>query len=668
MTFSGVASNFAGVPLALAFVFTVGQLGLVTKLLADVFGYHLWRDDFFGGNFSLYSMLGLVLVYLYFQFPLMVLIVAPAIDGLRKEWREAAENMGASSFQYWRHVALPILLPSLLGSMILLFGNAFGAQATAYQLTGGTINIVPLVISAQIRGDVLHNPNLGYALAMGMVVIMAVVDPDLRPAPAALRAVAAVMSRFGAWWAWLIFIIAALYMLVPLVATFQFSLQQNPTGEAYRYIFNDPKFFAGLGYSFLIALITIVISLLIIVPTAYWVRLKLPRLRPVVEFMTLLPFVVPPIILVFGLIRSYGRPPLAITSLPLGSDAMLVGAYVVLSFPYMYRAVDTGLASIDVRSLTEAAQSMGSGWPRILLSGHLPEPSRGPPVRRIPDARDRHRRVHHRQLPRPAAFGPYLSLLGGNKAWSAAAVSLISFVLTWAAMGSPHPRVSRQRWTHPGRRTRTREPRAHDLPARSLASRSSSARWSPSRTSTSRPRRASSSSFLGPSGCGKTTTLRMIAGFETPTGGTIVLDGEDITYRPPNKRNVGMVFQSYALFPNMTVAENIGFGLRVRKRPSDQIKKRVARAARADPPPRQGRPVPVPAVGRPAAARRAGPRPGLRARGAAARRASVCARRQDPRLAPPGDPRDPAPARNHHGLRDPRPGGGARRCPIASWS
>ncbi|MEO8469089.1 MAG: ABC transporter permease subunit [Chloroflexota bacterium] len=175
MSFSGVASNFAGVPLALAFVFTVGQLGIVTKLLQDVFGYHLWRDDFFGGTFSLYSMLGLILVYLYFQFPLMVLIVAPAIDGLRKEWREAAENMGASSFQYWRHVALPILLPSLLGSMILLFGNAFGAQATAYQLTSGTINIVPLVISAQIRGDVLHNPNLGYALAMGMVVIMAVV-------------------------------------------------------------------------------------------------------------------------------------------------------------------------------------------------------------------------------------------------------------------------------------------------------------------------------------------------------------------------------------------------------------------------------------------------------------------------------------------------------------
>ena len=104
----------------------------------------------------------------------MVLIIAPAIDGLRPEWREAAENMGASSFQYWRHVApADPARRSILGTMILLFGNAFGAQATAYQLTGGTLTLVPIVIGAQISGDVLHNPGLGYAMAMGMVVIMA---------------------------------------------------------------------------------------------------------------------------------------------------------------------------------------------------------------------------------------------------------------------------------------------------------------------------------------------------------------------------------------------------------------------------------------------------------------------------------------------------------------
>jgi len=104
----------------------------------------------------------------------MILIIAPAIDGLKKEWREAAENMGASSGEYWRHVALPILTPSILGTMILLFGNAFGAQATAYQLTGGALPLATLVISSQISGDVLHNPGLGYAVAMTMIVIMAV--------------------------------------------------------------------------------------------------------------------------------------------------------------------------------------------------------------------------------------------------------------------------------------------------------------------------------------------------------------------------------------------------------------------------------------------------------------------------------------------------------------
>ena len=168
MTFSGVASNFAGVPLALAFIFTLGQLGVLTLWLRGL-GINLYASDF-----TIYNKLGLEIVYLYFQFPLMVLIIAPAIDGLRQEWREAAENMGASSAQYWRRVALPILFPTILGTMILLFGNAFGAQATAYQLTSGQIPLVPLLIGNQISGDVLHNPGLGYAMAMGMVIVMAV--------------------------------------------------------------------------------------------------------------------------------------------------------------------------------------------------------------------------------------------------------------------------------------------------------------------------------------------------------------------------------------------------------------------------------------------------------------------------------------------------------------
>lgn len=168
MTFSGVASNFAGVPLAFAFVATLGRTGFVTGLLKAI-GFNIYDT-----GFNLYSFAGLSLTYMYFQFPLMMLIMAPSLDGLKREWREASENLGASPLQYWLHVALPILLPSLLGTMILLFGNAFGAYATAFALTGGTLNLVTIMIGAQIQGDVLHNPGLGYALALGMVAIMAV--------------------------------------------------------------------------------------------------------------------------------------------------------------------------------------------------------------------------------------------------------------------------------------------------------------------------------------------------------------------------------------------------------------------------------------------------------------------------------------------------------------
>ena len=165
-TFSGVASNFAGVPLAVAFVYTLGRVGVVTALI-ELLGIDLYRS-----GFSLYSFLGLTLVYLYFQIPLMVLVILPAIDGLKREWREAAENLGATPVQYWRHVAFPVLMPSILGTMILLFCNSFGAHATAYALTGGLFNLATLLIGQQISGDVLHNPGLGHAVAMGMVFIM----------------------------------------------------------------------------------------------------------------------------------------------------------------------------------------------------------------------------------------------------------------------------------------------------------------------------------------------------------------------------------------------------------------------------------------------------------------------------------------------------------------
>ena len=168
-TFSGVAANFAGVPLAFAFISTIGFTGVITKFLNDSLGF-----DLYGTGFKLYSFWGLVIVYLYFQIPLMVLVIAPAIDGLRREWREAAENLGATTSQYWRHIALPVLMPSLLGAGILLFGSAFGAYATAYALTSGRLPLVPLLIGQVTTGNVLSDPHYGNALALGMVLVLGV--------------------------------------------------------------------------------------------------------------------------------------------------------------------------------------------------------------------------------------------------------------------------------------------------------------------------------------------------------------------------------------------------------------------------------------------------------------------------------------------------------------
>jgi putative spermidine/putrescine transport system permease protein len=192
LTFSGVASNFAGVPLAFAFIATIGPAGLITLWLRSEMGIILqagiWNvpEGFWLAGilpeqvrfprFTILSSWGLILTYLFFQIPLMILIITPALDGLRREWREASEVLGASAFQYWRMVALPILFPSMLGCMALLFANAFGAVATAIALTGPALNIAPILLYAQIRGDVLGNPNLGYALALGMIVITALAN------------------------------------------------------------------------------------------------------------------------------------------------------------------------------------------------------------------------------------------------------------------------------------------------------------------------------------------------------------------------------------------------------------------------------------------------------------------------------------------------------------
>jgi putative spermidine/putrescine transport system permease protein len=168
--FSSIAANFAGVPLAFAFVATLGVTGFVTVLL------HNWLHvSLYDLGFSIYNFWGLVIVYVYFQLPLMILVTVPALSALRPEWREAATNLGASSFLYWWRVALPILMPSLIAGTMLLFANSFGAFATAFALAQGNINLVPILISFVVAGNVGMDVGLGNALAVGMIIVLLIV-------------------------------------------------------------------------------------------------------------------------------------------------------------------------------------------------------------------------------------------------------------------------------------------------------------------------------------------------------------------------------------------------------------------------------------------------------------------------------------------------------------
>jgi putative spermidine/putrescine transport system permease protein len=167
---SGVLAQFGGVTLAFAFLATVGFEGLVTVWLRD-----LGIDPFAGGAW-IFELPGLVLVYVYFQIPLMVLVFLPALDGLKPQWREASDGLGGSAWTYWRHVGGPVLAPAFLGSLLLLFANAFSAYATAAALVSQGAPIVPLQIRAlQTSEVILGQQNVGKALGLLMVVVVTVV-------------------------------------------------------------------------------------------------------------------------------------------------------------------------------------------------------------------------------------------------------------------------------------------------------------------------------------------------------------------------------------------------------------------------------------------------------------------------------------------------------------
>ncbi|HUL07082.1 MAG TPA: ABC transporter permease [Candidatus Acidoferrum sp.] len=243
-------------------------------------------------------------------------------------------------------------------------------------------------------------------------------------------------SRIGSWIA---IVVGALYFLVPLIGTFEFSLRLRRgeySFEAYEIVLADPRFQASFLYSTVLALATIVVGVLLVLPTAYWIQLRLPRLRPIVEFITLLPLVIPAIVLVFGYLRIYNSSSwLPLTGSERTTDLLLMFSYVTLALPYMYRAIETGLRAIDVRTLTEAAESLGANWPTIMFRVIFPNVR----VAVLSGAFLTFAIVIGEftmasLLDRPA-FGPYLQLIGANRAYEPAALAIIAFIVTWACMG-----------------------------------------------------------------------------------------------------------------------------------------------------------------------------------------------------------------------------------------
>lgn len=243
-------------------------------------------------------------------------------------------------------------------------------------------------------------------------------------------------NRLGAW---IVFALGAAYFLLPLIATFEFSLRirrEGYTFDAYASVLADPRFQQSFQYSLIIGAAAIVVGILIVVPAAYYVRLRAPQLRPIIEFVTLLPLIIPAIILVFGYIRMYNSSSiLPLTNSNLGTDTLLTLAYVALALPYMYRAVDTGLRTIDVRTLTEAANILGANqltiisrviFPNIIvavLSGAFLTLA-------IVVGEFTIASLLNRQV-----FGVYMQNIGANRAFEPAALAVISFVITWGAMG-----------------------------------------------------------------------------------------------------------------------------------------------------------------------------------------------------------------------------------------
>jgi putative spermidine/putrescine transport system permease protein len=259
----------------------------------------------------------------------------------------------------------------------------------------------------------------------------------------------------GGVFSWAVLIFGVLYFALPLIGMFEFSLRKRRDAysfDAYTTVLNDPQFQATFSYSVIMSLVTIALGLLLVLPAAIWVRIRLPKMRPVIEFITLLPLVIPVIVIAFGYLRMFNTSSfLPMTGSASTTNILLAFGYATLALPYMYRAIDNGLRTLDVQTLTEAAQILGAGWFTIIFKIMLPNVFTALLSGAfLTFSIVLGEYVFAALLDRPA-FGPYMIWTGGNRAYEPAALAVIAFTITWGCMGLiqlagrlfPHTRAKR---------------------------------------------------------------------------------------------------------------------------------------------------------------------------------------------------------------------------------
>lgn len=270
-------------------------------------------------------------------------------------------------------------------------------------------------------------------------------------APAAVKQ----PRRMGSVLSWVFFGFGVLYFALPLIGMVEFSLRKRRDAysfDAYTTVLNDPQFQATFSYSVIMSLVTIALGLLLVLPAAIWVRIRLPKMRPVIEFITLLPLVIPVIVIAFGYLRMFNTSSfLPMTGSASSTNVLLAFGYATLALPYMYRAIDNGLRTLDVQTLTEAAQILGAGWFTIIFRIMLPNVFTALLSGAfLTFSIVLGEYVFAALLDRPA-FGPYMIWTGGNRAYEPAALAVIAFTITWGCMGLiqlagrlfPHTRAKR---------------------------------------------------------------------------------------------------------------------------------------------------------------------------------------------------------------------------------